>query len=47
MKSNVEVEYLRPIVREAKKEDKDIINDLYEKLLANYGSNVGIGHRLS
>ena len=32
------------IIREVKKEDKEAINDLFEKLLSNHGCNYGIGH---
>lgn len=28
------------------KEDKETINDLYEKLLDDHGSSVGMGHRI-
>lgn len=34
------------IYRQIKEEDKETINDLYEKLLEDYGSNVGMGHRI-
>ena len=32
------------VIREVKKEDKEAINDLFEKLLSNHGCNYGIGH---
>lgn len=32
--------------RKIKEEDKEIINDLYEKLLDNHGCNIGLGHRI-
>lgn len=32
------------IIREVKEEDKEIINDLFEKLLSNHRCNYGIGH---
>ena len=32
--------------RKIKEKDKDVVDDLYEKLLTDHGSNVGIGHRL-
>ena len=34
------------IYREIQEEDKEIVNDLYEKLLDDHGRNVGIGHRI-
>lgn len=34
------------VYRSVKEEDKEIVNDLYEKLLDNHGSSVGMGHRL-
>lgn len=32
--------------REIQEKDKESVDDLYEKLLTDHGSNVGIGHRL-
>ena len=32
------------VIREVKKEDKEAINDLFEKHLSNHGCNYGIGH---
>ena len=34
------------VYRQIRKEDIETINDLYEKLLDDHGSNVGIGHRI-
>ena len=34
------------IYRKIQEEDKEIVNDLYEKLLDDHGCNVGIGHRI-
>lgn len=33
--------------RQIKKEDKNSVNDLYEKLLNDCGCNYGMGYRLS
>lgn len=35
------------IYRQIKEKDKEVVNDLYEKLLKDHASNVGIGHRIS
>lgn len=37
---------MKIIYRQIKEEDKETINDLYEKLLDAHGSSVGMGHRI-
>lgn len=34
------------IYRQIEKEDEDSVNDLYQKLCDDHGSNVGIGYRI-
>lgn len=34
------------VYRPVKETDKEIVNDLYEKLLDDHGGSVGMGHRL-
>lgn len=34
------------IYRQIREEDKDTINDLYEKLLDDHSASVGMGHRI-
>jgi hypothetical protein len=42
----VEETVMKIIYRQIKEEDKEAINDLYEKLLDNHGASVGMGHRI-